>query len=224
MKSLKEFAEFCKIINYDEGLIPLTLRDHDEALLEHIQENNFTVINSSRQCGSSTALRLYTAWYACYNQYSTIGLFLTKLDYAKEEIKKIKLMLEGSPLIDHCNDLTIIFKNGSRIIANSIRPFIKGIRLDVLIATEIAYVEDKIWGDFYTNVIPISQKNVLLSIPHGENHFHKLWKKTIKGTNELAPFTLNWRDIPERNYKWRKEMIKNIGLQAFNSEYDNQFV
>ena len=42
---------YLKVVNVDDGLVPLDLYDYQEKLIEHIHDNRYVMVAASRQCG-----------------------------------------------------------------------------------------------------------------------------------------------------------------------------
>lgn len=59
-----------------------------------------------------------------------------------------------------------------------------------------------------------------ISTKNKYHYFNKLWLASIEGENKLIPFESNWKDVPWQDDKWKRATIRNIGIDAFNLEYD----
>ena len=42
---------YLKVVNVDDGLVPLDLYDYQEKLIEHIHDHRYSIVAASRQCG-----------------------------------------------------------------------------------------------------------------------------------------------------------------------------
>ena len=96
---------------------------------------------------------------------------------------------------------------------------------NLIFLDEFAFVQND--AEFYTSTYPVisSGKNtkiIITSTPNGlGNVFHKLWEGAVQNTNNFAPFTINWWDVPGRDEKWKQETIANTSEMQFRQEYMN---
>jgi len=63
--------------------------------------------------------------------------------------------------------------------------------------------------------------------PLGLNHFYNFWigaTRTDGNENSFYPISVNWWDIPGRDEKFKKKIIKDIGLQRWEQEYSCKFL
>ena len=62
---------------------------------------------------------------------------------------------------------------------------------------------------FFASVYPTisSGKNtkvIIVSTPHGMNHFYRMWHDAEKGRNEYVPTDVHWSEVPGRDAKWKE--------------------
>jgi hypothetical protein len=63
--------------------------------------------------------------------------------------------------------------------------------------------------------------------PLGMNHFYNFWIGATRqdgNANSFYPISVNWREIPGRDDKFKKKIIKDIGLQRWMQEYETRFL
>ena len=237
-KCLKDpvyFAEnYVKVISLDDGLVPFKLYSYQKEMVNHFNDNRFTIVLACRQSGKSITSCAYLLWYAIFYPEKTVAILANKGATAKEMLGRITLMLENLPffLQPGCkvlNKTSIEFSNNSKIISSSTSSSsIRGMSVSLLFLDEFAFVQND--SEFYTSTYPVissgkDTKIVITSTPNGVgNVFHKLWEGAVQKTNNFHPFTVNWWDVPGRDEKWKQETIANTSELQFKQEYDVDFI
>ena len=94
---------------------------------------------------------------------------------------------------------------------------------------EFAFVPNHIADSFFASVYPTitsgkSTKVIIVSTPHGMNHFYRMWHDAEKGKNEYVPTDVHWSEVPGRDEKWRKSTIANTSEQQFKVEFECEFL
>ena len=226
-------TNYVKIISLDSGLVPFKLYPYQSDMFHHFNDNRFSIVLACRQSGKSISSVAYLLWYACFHPEKTIAILANKGATAREMLARITLMLENLPffLQPGCKALnkgSIEFSNNSRIIASATSgSSIRGMSINLLMLDEFAFVEND--AEFYTSTYPVisSGKNtkiIITSTANGVgNVFHKLWEGAVQKTNEFAPFTVNWWDVPGRDEKWKQQTIANTSELQFDQEFGNNF-
>jgi len=237
-KCLKDpvyFAEnYIKVISLDDGLVPFNLYPYQREMVNHFNDNRFTIVLACRQSGKSITSCAYLLWYAIFYPEKTVAILANKGATAKEMLGRITLMLENLPffLQPGCkvlNKTSIEFSNNSKIISSSTSSSsIRGMSVSLLFLDEFAFVQND--SEFYTSTYPVissgkDTKIVITSTPNGVgNVFHKLWEGAVQKTNNFYPFTVNWWDVPGRDENWKQETIANTSELQFKQEYDVDFI
>lgn len=130
IKSAKDpvhFAKkYCFISHPVRGKILFNLYPFQEQTLQAFAQNNFTIINKSRQLGISTLVAMYALWIMLFNPNKTILVIATKQETAKNMVTKVKFMydnlpswLRGTKRPEENNRLSLKLANGSQIIAST---------------------------------------------------------------------------------------------------------
>lgn len=60
--------------------------------------------------------------------------------------------------------------------------------------------------------------------PNGMNHFYKLWTDAKEKRSSYIPYEIHWSDVPGRDEEFKKETISNIGEDAWQQEYETDFL
>lgn len=199
--------------------------------LTKIRNNRFVIINKSRQLGLSTLVSGYAIWLALFRRDQNILVLATKLETAKNFIKKCKFSLENLPpwmMIAEiqCNAQDISFSsNGSQIKAiPTSEDAGRSEALQLLIVDEAAHIKefDKLWTGLLPTLSYSGGRAVLISSPNGTgNVFHDICVEA-RDTPEKSEFEyveLLWNVHPERNDAWFEEEKKKFNEKQLAQEY-----
>jgi len=228
--------EFVYVVHPEQGRIKIKLRDYQVEFIEAMHNNKKTICLASRQIGKTTASCCYILWYALFKADKTVAVAANIDRTAKGILSDIKDMYNNLPdwmqveTIEN-NAHTLSFTNGSKIFSFATSEAgISGESVSLLYMDEVAKITPATLAfEFWRNNIPTishGEKIVVTSTPKGVgNLFHKLWKDAIDKRNGFVPIRIDWWQCPEYNSEeWKEEMIRDIGLVGFNSEYGNQFI
>ena len=250
MKCAKDPAYFIrnyvKVVSLDEGLIPFTLYDYQEELVDIIHNNRFAIAKLPRQSGKSTTIVSYILHYVLFNQNMNVAILANKQATAREILHRLKLAYEYLPLwlqqgIIEWNKGSIQLENGSKILASSTSAYaVRGGSFNMIFLDEFAHVPNNIAEDFFSSVYPTitsgqTTKVLMVSTPNGLNLFYYYWKNAnkkpgAKGKNEYIPFEVHWSQIPLypngplRDAEWKEQQIKNTSEQQFQTEFECDFI
>ena len=225
---------YTQIISLDEGMIPFTLRGYQGKLIEHFNQNRFSVVLASRQSGKSITSCAYLLWYILFHPEVTVAVLANKGAIAREMIARIVKMLESVPFflqpgVKILNKGNIEFGNDSKIVAAATSSSsIRGMSINMLYPDEFAFVEDA--ETFYTATYPVitsgkDSKVIITSTANGVgNMFHKIYESAIHEQSEYKSFTINWYDVPGRDEEWKEQTIANTSEAQFEQEYGNSFL
>ena len=226
--------KYTQIISLDEGLVPFNLRGYQESLIEHFNENRFSVVLAARQSGKSITSCAYLLWYLLFTPEVTVAILANKGAIAREMISRIVTMLETVPFflqpgVKILNKGNIEFGNDSKIVAAATSSSsIRGMSINMLYLDEFAFVEDA--ETFYTATYPVitsgkDSKVIITSTANGVgNMFHKIYESAVHGQSEYKSFLINWFDVPGRDDEWKKQTIANTSEAQFEQEYGNSFL
>ncbi len=235
MESPIHFIEnYVKIISLDEGLIKFKLYDYQRELIDHFDENRFSVVLACRQSGKSITACAFLLWYLLFQPEQTIAILANKGAIAREMLTRITTMLEHVPFFLQpgtkvLNRGSIEFENESRIIASATGAnSIRGLSVNLLYLDEFAFVENA--EQFYTSTYPVvtsggQSKVIITSTANGiGNMYHKLYEGAVQEKNEYKDFKVHWRDVPGRDDAWKAMTIANTSELQFEQEFGNSFL
>ena len=227
--------KYVKIVSLDEGLVPFQPYRFQEKLINNFHENRFNICKMPRQTGKSTTVVSYLLHYAIFNDSVNIGILANKAATARELLGRLQTAYENLPKwmqqgIMVWNKGSLELENGSKILAASTSASaVRGMSFNILFLDEFAFVPNHIADSFFASVYPTitSGKNtkvIVVSTPHGMNHFYRMWTDAENGKNEYVPTDVHWSEVPGRDEEWKEQTIKNTSEQQFKIEFECEFL
>jgi len=230
------FAEnYVKIVNVDRGLIPFDMYEFQKKLITNFHKNRFNICKMPRQTGKSTTVVSYLLHYAIFNDNVNIGILANKASTARELLERLQIAYENLPKwmqqgILSWNKGSLMLENGSKIIAASTSASaVRGMSFNIVFLDEFAFIPNNIADQFFASVYPTissgkSTKVIIVSTPHGMNHFYRMWHDAERGKNEYVPTDVHWTEVPGRDDKWKAQTIANTSEQQFRVEFECEFL
>ena len=226
---------YIKIVSLDEGLTQFHPYHFQEKLINNFHENRFNICKMPRQTGKSTTVVSYLLHYAVFNDSVNIGILANKAATARELLQRLQTAYENLPKwmqqgIISWNKGSMELENGSKILAASTSASaVRGMSFNILFLDEFAFVPNHVADSFFASVYPTitSGKNtkvIIVSTPHGMNHFYRMWHDAEQGKNEYIPTDVHWSEVPGRDDKWKATTIANTSEQQFKVEFECEFL
>ena len=226
---------YIKIVSLDEGLTQFHPYDFQEKLIHNFHNNRFNICKMPRQTGKSTTVVSYLLHYAVFNDSVNIGILANKAATARELLQRLQTAYENLPKwmqqgILSWNKGSMELENGSKILAASTSASaVRGMSFNILFLDEFAFVPNHVADSFFASVYPTitSGKNtkvIIVSTPHGMNHFYRMWHDAERSKNEYIPTDVHWSEVPGRDQKWKETTIANTSEQQFRVEFECEFL
>ena len=226
---------YVQIVSLDEGLVPFEPYDFQEKLINNFHEERFNICKMPRQTGKSTTVVAYLLHYAVFNDSVNIGILANKAATARELLGRLQTAYENLPKwmqqgIIAWNKGSLELENGSKILAASTSASaVRGMSFNILFLDEFAFVPNHIADSFFASVYPTitsgkSTKVIIVSTPHGMNHFYRMWHDSERGKNEYIPTDVHWSEVPGRDEEWKKQTIANTSEQQWKIEFECEFL
>jgi hypothetical protein len=226
---------YVKIVTLDHGLQPFKTYDFQDKLINNFHDNRFNICKMPRQTGKSTTCVSYLLHYAIFNDSVNIGILANKATTARELLARLATAYENLPKwmqqgILVWNKGNIELENGSKILAASTSASaVRGMSFNILFLDEFAFVPNHVADAFFASVYPTitsgkSTKVIIVSTPHGMNHFYRMWHDAEKAKNEYIPTDVHWSEVPGRDEVWKEQTIKNTSEQQFKIEFECEFL
>lgn len=184
---------------------------------------------------NSTSVIAFVLWYALFNPSKTVFMLANKGDTARSVLfGRFVLALENIPFFLQpgtkvLNKSAAEFSNGTRVLARATsNSSIRGESANLILLDEFGFVERA--DEFYNSTFPVissgkSSKVIIVSTANGMgNVYHRLWQGAVTETNDYAPFTINWWDVPGRDQEWKEKTIRNSSQEQFAQEFENSFL
>ena len=226
---------YIKIVSLDEGLVPFSLYDFQEEMVNTFHANRFNIAKLPRQTGKSTTVVAYLMHYAIFNDNVNIGILANKAPTARELLGRLQLAYENLPTwlqqgIIAWNKGSMELENGSKILASSTSASaVRGMSFNIIFLDEFAFIPNHIAEQFFASVYPTissgkSTKVIIISTPNGMNMFYKLWHDAELGRNEYTTTEVHWSQVPGRDEKWKEQTIANTSERQFTQEFECEFL
>ena len=224
-----------KIVTLDHGLMPFQPYDFQQELINNFHDNRFNICKMPRQTGKSTTVISYLLHYLLFNDSVNIGILANKASTARELLGRLQTAYENVPKwmqqgVLSWNKGSLELENGSKILAASTSASaVRGMSFNILFLDEFAFVPNHIADSFFASVYPTitsgkSTKVIIVSTPHGMNHFYRMWHDAEKGANDYIPTDVHWSEVPGRDEVWKEQTIKNTSEQQFKVEFECEFL
>ena len=226
---------YMKIVSLDEGLVQFKPYDFQEKLIKNFHENRFNICKMPRQTGKSTTSVSYLLHYVVFNDSVNVGILANKAATARDLLGRLQTAYENLPKwmqqgIISWNKGSLELENGSKILAASTSASaVRGMSFNILFLDEFAFVPNHIAEAFFSSVYPTitsgkTTKVIMVSTPHGMNHFYRYWHDAERGKNEYVPTDVHWSQVPGRDDIWKEQTIANTSEQQFKIEFECEFL
>jgi len=226
---------YIKIVSLDEGLVNFDLYPFQEKLINNFHHERFNICKMPRQTGKSTTVVSYLLHYAVFNDNVNIAILANKASTARDLLGRLQLAYENLPKwmqqgILAWNKGSLELENGSKILAASTSASaVRGGSYNVIFLDEFAFIPNHIADQFFASVYPTissgqKTKVIIVSTPHGMNHFYRMWHDAEASKNEYIPTDVHWSEVPGRDEKWRTQTIANTSEAQFKVEFECEFL
>ena len=226
---------YVKIVSLDEGLVPFKMWDFQEKLIRNFHEKRFNICKMPRQTGKSTTCVSYLLHYIVFNDSVNVGILANKAATARELLGRLATAYENLPKwmqqgIISWNKGSIELENGSKILAASTSASaVRGMSFNIIFLDEFAFVPNHIAEQFFSSVYPTitsgkTTKVIMVSTPHGMNHFYRYWHDAQRGRNEYTATEVHWSEVPGRDAAWKAQTVANTSEQQFKVEFECEFL
>jgi hypothetical protein len=226
---------YVKIVTLDHGLQTFKPYHFQEKLINNFHNHRFNICKMPRQTGKSTTVVSFLLHYAVFNDNVNIGILANKAATARELLDRLQTAYENLPKwmqqgIISWNKGSLELENGSKILAASTSASaVRGMSFNILFLDEFAFVPNHIADSFFASVYPTitsgkQTKVIIVSTPHGMNHFYRMWHDAEKGKNEYVFTDVHWSEVPGRDEEWKKQTIANTSESQFKVEFECEFL
>ena len=226
---------YIKTVTFDKGLTDFNLYPYQEDLINKYHNNRFNICKSPRQAGKTSNGIFYVLHHIIFNDNVTDGIFSFNASDARNSLERLQNAYKNLPkwmqykvIIN--NKSTLELENGSRVtVGNTSYATFKGWSFNLVYLDEFAFVPDKDAQDFFIKIFPmftasISTKVIIASsIKQQDDWFSKIWNDSEDCKNQFVRTLIKWDEIPGRNNEWKERMIANIGIDAWNQQFECEY-
>ena len=226
---------YIQIVSLDEGLVPFKMYPFQENLIRNFHKHRFNICKMPRQTGKSTTCVSYLLHYAIFNDNVNIAILANKAPTARDLLSRLQLAYENLPKwmqqgIIVWNKGSVELENGSKILAASTSASaVRGGSYNIIFLDEFAFIPNHIADQFFASVYPTissgqNTKVIMVSTPHGMNHFYRYWHDAERKRNEYVPTEVHWSEVPGRDDAWKEQTIRNTSESQFRVEFECEFL
>ena len=212
---------YVKVQHPTKGVIPFDLYDYQERFVRCMHENRFVITLQPRQCGKTLTVAMYLLWYATFNEDSTLLIASKNQGHALEIAARIRFAYEELPNwlkcgVKYYNRHNLELDNGSRIISEATTEKTgRGLALTKIYLDELAFISPRIQEELWASLTPTLSTGgsaIISSTPNGDTElFASLWRGSMSGQNGYKPFSVHWREHPERSDDYWDLMVAQLG-------------
>lgn len=224
---------YCKIQTVEHGAVTFNTFDFQDECVKNFEEHRFNIILKARQLGLSTVTAAYSVWKILFQSDVNILVIATKLQTAKNFIRKCKFIIEKLPdWLKICGIASTTVQSietakGSQLKAiPTSEDAGRSEALSLLIVDEAAFVRD--FENIWTGLFPTLSTGgsaILLSTPNGTgNVFHKIFRDSKNGKNNFHNIVLPWHVHPHHDQAWFEEQTKNLNKKQIAQEHECDFI
>lgn len=229
---------YVKVQHPSRGAVLFKLYAYQRKILKSILNNNRVIAMQPRQSGKSTLVVGILLWVATFHADQIIGIASNKLSGAKEMIARIRFAYENLPMwlkpgVVAYNKFDIEFDNDSKIMAAATTAStFRGRSLTWLYLDEFAFVEPRIAEEFWASILPAlsaggidAVRALITSTPNGsEGKFAEIWFGAERKENGFVSCRVKNEEVPGRDAKFKKEMLKIMSESKYAQEFDCAFI
>jgi hypothetical protein len=235
-----------KIVTLNSGLAPFIPYDYQKRFIREIHDNRFVISKFPRQSGKSSCVLGYINHYINFQPDVRVAILANKQKTATDLFSRLQTAYENLPQylqqgVLEWNKTSLKLENGSSVVcAATSASAIRGGSYNFLLLDEFAYLPQNIAEEFYASTYPTissgtTSKIVIVSTPHGLNHYYNLWVNSKRPTghplkNKFVPVEISWKEVPLypggplRDENWKQETIANTSEEQFNQEFECSFI
>ena len=211
--------KYCHIQHPQRGRVLFNLYPFQDKVLNLFKENDYSIINKSRQLGISTLCAGYSLWLMLFHKDKNVLCIATKQETARNMVTKVKFMYDNLPSwlkipAEENNKLSLRLNNGSIIKATSANSDAgRSEAVSLLLIDEAAFINQigEIWASAQ-QTLATGGGAIVLSTPYGTgNWFHKTYVAAESKENDFLPIRLPWSVHPERDQTWRDRQDELLG-------------
>jgi len=234
-----------------EGYVPIIPYEKQKEIIKTVIEFHYLILLGSRQTGKTTIIQGLIIWLLVFFDNYKVGILMQRDKSVKDFIREIGKLYEGLPkwikalvpmVVDSAYKKQLA--NGSQIEGQVVDPknpdaVGRGLRVDFLVIDEAAFIDNI--DKAYTALKPATSRRhlrlkkaglpygtVLISTPNGTTGvgewFYNQWVDAVNGRSNFKAIKFHWREVPEYDDEWFKEVTADMKQRDINQEYELKFL
>lgn len=225
---------YVKFDHFKDGLTGIKLYEPQEKLINKYHTNRFNILKAPRHIAGKSSIAIYYILHQIiFQNYGNVGIFSHHRNPSIHLLDRLRVAYENLPKwmqqgVITNNRTTFELENGSKIIAAPIlSSYAKGQTFSLVLLDEIGSSSYTKLEDFFNSVFPVIAATKITKVIinstkdyYEKSYFNKIWKDSEKGKNDFVRTTIKWNDIPGRDEKWKEQIIADIGIDAWNMEFE----
>jgi len=234
-----------------EGYIPIIPYEKQIEIIDTIINYHYLILLGSRQTGKTTIIQGLIIWLLIFFDNYKVGILMQRDKSVKDFIREIGKLYESLPkwlkamaplVVDSAYKKQL--GNGSQIEGQVVDPknpdaVGRGLRVDFLVIDEAAFIDNI--DKAYTALKPATSRRhlrlkkaglpfgtVLISTPNGTTGvgewFYNQWVRAVNNASNFKAIKFHWREVPEYDDEWFKEVTADMTQREINQEYELKFL
>ena len=219
---------YCKI-PHPRGLTLFKTFGYQDKLIGSVEANQFNIVLKARQLGISTLAAAYTLWLMNFKENEACAVLAAKMGTASNLVLKVSEMYSNLPewlkisKVETDNGQEFKLDNASFIRVESPSSLIDHLLachpLSMLVIDEAAYININGRNRSVIESLGPATKCLAFSTPpDSKNWFYEMYMGAVAGDNTFVPTKLTWRDHPEYNADWLKNVL-HLSPEQVDQEY-----
>jgi hypothetical protein len=225
------FAEhYVNISTTDRGIHKIELYDFQKRVLNEFVNKEFSrnsILLAGRQATTTTLVAIYILWYSLFHEDKSIAVLRKRQSYANNINGIIRTAYDQLP--DWLKPGIKGDKTRTEFGTGCVILYIKSHESNLALRGQFISLlyreehEDPITKedqDFFYSVIPTLLSSATAEVIFTSYKSTDVYRKALAGDNTFKPIKINWWEIPGRSESWKRDMIKHIGRDGFNKEFE----
>jgi hypothetical protein len=206
------------------GLVKVEAFDWQKNVLSELKENS-VIVSAARQSRKTMTAVLVMLHKIVFEEYKVCAIVSPKAEMSRDILNRIKLAYDNLPeIFQHdrviWNKGTIQLENGCKIIAvGSNTNNIRGMGISFLYIDEAAWLinlEEFMKAIYPAISVSLNSKILICSTPKPGSYFNEMCKNPV---SKFKHINISWDRIPQRDEKWKSEMMKIMNETDFANDY-----
>lgn len=218
----KELIQQIHLLLANLGILGLIKHNKDEHIIEITNFQYYSLVenNIKENCNSYVDDIIPYSYNFLTNNSNSDNQIFDFFDYNTNHIPRNLLLKFKKDVYDRENQLIQEFLDNN-VQENLIWCKIESIEIseNEVYDFSLPSIDGDIWDHsvLYNNIVGHQT-------PKGMNMYYKLWTEAERGQNEYIPTEVSWNEVPGRDKKFKDQTIANIGLDAWNQEFECSFL